>query len=93
MPCGRWGDIGKRRMRTILIPARLSAMKMRTGEVADVLGLSRQHVMALARRGEIPHETTPLGRLYDPEEVRRVADERDRRLGRRSRPAPPEKAA
>jgi hypothetical protein len=68
-------------------------MKLRTGEVADVLGVTPQWVMELARRGDIDHEQTPLGRLYDPEEIRRVADERDRRLGRRSRPAPPERAA
>lgn len=47
-----------------------------TGEVARRLEFSSIWVEKLAERGVLPHEWTPLGRLFDPDGVERFAAQR-----------------
>ena len=49
-----------------------------TGQVARRLQISESRVVQLAREGKIEHEMTPLGRLYDADDVERLAAERQR---------------
>jgi len=45
-----------------------------SSQVARELGLSTERVRQLARNGVLPPKsTTPLGRLWDPDEVARFA--------------------
>ena len=47
------------------------------------LGVTPQRIVQLARAGEVEHVLTPLGRLLDPADVERLAEERRQRRGRR----------
>lgn len=42
------------------------------GDAAKLLGISPERVNQLARAGELRFVQTPLGRLYEPEEVERL---------------------
>ena len=48
-------------------------------EVAERLGLTRQHVSFLAREGHVPFVPTKLGRLFARADVERLAEEREER--------------
>lgn len=54
----------------------LSEETMTTSQAARTLDLSRQHTIRLARRGDLRHVWTPLGRLFDASDVARLAQER-----------------
>jgi hypothetical protein len=55
----------------------MDAPMMTTSQVGRELNLSAERVRQLAREGKLrPAETTPLGQLWDPVEVRRFADAR-----------------
>lgn len=56
-------------------------------EVARRLDLSAQRVRALADEGRIPYVMSPLGRLFDPDEVERFRLTRGP-FGRYQAPAP-----
>lgn len=48
-----------------------------TKETATRLGLSAARIIQLANQGKLKYERTPLGRLYDAEDVERLRLERD----------------
>ena len=52
-------------------------------KVAARLGLTPQYVAYLTRRGQLTATQTPLGRLYDADEVERIAAERSAGVVRR----------
>ena len=52
------------------------------------VGLTAQRIVQLARAGEVEHVLTPLGRLLDPADVERLAEERRRRRRERKAEAP-----
>jgi predicted site-specific integrase-resolvase len=45
-------------------------------QAARILGMSPQGVVLLARKGKLPCQTTPLGRLFDANQVEQLANER-----------------
>lgn len=47
-----------------------------TSEAARLLGLSSMHTIRLARSGQLEVIPTPLGRLYQRDDVERLATER-----------------
>jgi excisionase family DNA binding protein len=49
---------------------------MRTREVARALNLGEQRIRQLAAAGKLAYTQTPYGRLYDPQDVARLAAER-----------------
>src|SRR6266536_2906595 len=53
-------------------------------EAAKLLDTTQKWVSELARRGELAHLETPLGRLYDSEDVLRLAEAR--RIAQAGRP-------
>lgn len=58
----------------------MDALMMTASQVGRELNLSAERVRQLARAGKLPPaETTPLGQLWDPAEVRRFADARKHR--------------
>ena len=57
-------------------------------EAARRLGVSVEWVDRLARDGRLPYVTTALGKLYDPDAVDRLAEERAERRAA-SKPQPP----
>lgn len=48
-----------------------------TGQVARTFGVSQVSVRSWVKKGWLPCVKTPLGRLFDPAEVKRFARERD----------------
>jgi excisionase family DNA binding protein len=46
-------------------------------QVARVLGVSRERVVQLANEGRLTAMMTPLGRLFDADDVERLARERE----------------
>ena len=59
-----------------------------TAQVARRLGVTPARVIQLARRGQLAHHRSPHGRLFDPVDVRRLAEERANRSA-----ATPDRAA
>lgn len=53
---------------------------MTTSAVARLLGVSADRVRQLARNGQLPCQSTQLGRLFDRASVVAFQTERDRRL-------------
>ena len=53
-------------------------------QVARQLGISRGRVLQLSDEGRLTPLMTPLGRLFDPEDVERLAKERAARAAQRS---------
>lgn len=51
------------------------------GQAARRLGVSPQMVDVYCRTGKLTYVTTPLGRLFDPASVERLAKEREARKG------------
>lgn len=49
-----------------------------TSQVARLLGLTRERVIQLSRIGELRPVMSKIGRLFDPAEVSRFAQERRR---------------
>jgi hypothetical protein len=60
------------------LPAELG---LSTLDVARQLDLSPERVRQLARAGRIPFTPTAIGRLYDPEAVRALAEARRQLVG------------
>ena len=54
---------------------------MSRAQAARRLDVTPQWVIRLARRGELDHIKTARGRLLDPPDVERLAEERRRRRG------------
>lgn len=50
--------------------------KLSSGQAARRLGISHTHIAELARAGKVAFTPTPLGRLFDPAEIERLAEER-----------------
>jgi len=56
-----------------------------TGQAADVIGCSRQHVVDLCNAGQLPHQTTPVHRRIRREDVEEMARRRAATLQRELR--------
>jgi len=56
--------------------------ELKTAEVAHALACSEQFVRQLADRGELAHTRTPYGRVFDPHDVERLAQQRAARAAR-----------
>jgi len=54
---------------------------MTRSQVARALDISPERVTQLARRGQLPHLRTDLGRLYDPADIEQLRRERAARNG------------
>jgi predicted site-specific integrase-resolvase len=54
------------------------SMTVGPSSAARILGISTQHVKRLADAGKLHPFATPLGRLFDRDEVERLAAERAR---------------
>lgn len=55
---------------------RMSLKPLTTSQVAKILDVTGRRVVQLAEDGAISFERTPLGRLYDADDVARIARER-----------------
>ncbi len=49
---------------------------MTRSQVARALDISPERVTQLARRGQLPHLRTDLGRLYDPADIEQLRRDR-----------------
>ncbi|MCC2322225.1 helix-turn-helix domain-containing protein [Cellulomonas xiejunii] len=59
-------------MRSVSMPSGTTDQLLTTGEAARVLGTSRQHVVNLTKRGDLPYETTGTHRRVRLSDVDRV---------------------
>ena len=78
--------IHTRRVRKLIAAPRINLLafslmekKLIISEVARLLGISVRRVRQLVAEGELPAESTPLGRLFTPEDVERLAAARRNR--------------
>ena len=55
----------------------MDTKELTTKETAQRLDLSAARVIQLANQGKLKYERTPLGRLFDAEDVERLRVERD----------------
>lgn len=51
--------------------------ELTTSEAARLLEISVERVRQLVKEGTLKAKETPLGRLFDPQEVKRLARERE----------------